>query len=401
MDIPEIKINRKGFNTLNELQEKCTSFPKFISFKGNPKAVAVLRKNHVSLGHKFNYKNKRETKVWATTRNIHPRDYAARIAEIHADIINNDNYIILVPTLQEFYDEIVAPYSENLKDSQGFKTHLKPLLSAYSNKSLSEFQKQWISTLLAEQAKRVKPPTQARYLARWQRFFNLAIAHGYIDRNPCTGIPKPKENPPRDRFLTTPELDALIEAALNDSNPIHAGCILLCLFTGLRQGNVRELKLSWFRNNNTELSIPDSKSGKPIHIALNTIAQSIVKRGLAYSDGIYLFPARNSTALRPRYMSKPSDCMKRLRSHVQSITKILEHFHCHDLRTTHSSQMVQLTRDIRLCQQTLGHADIKTTQRYTYHANPELLAASELTATTLLGGRNLEDFNLTNEESTC
>jgi integrase len=399
MAVKTVKLNKAGFKDLKELQKKCSKFPVRVRFDDHPFAIAMIWKNKISLGHTFNHENVRKTEMWADINSISPSDYKAQVTVIYLNIVNGNSCIINEPTIQEFYDDIVAPYSEvKHKDSKGFKKHMEPLLKNYGNKTLTEFQKQWISLLLIELVETVCTPTQARYLARWTKFFNLAIDYDFLDRNPCKGIPKPRENPPRDRVLSLPEINALIEAAMTDIGPVHAGCILLCLFTGLRQGNIRELKISWFNASYTTLSIPDSKSGKPIYTALNSVAQSIVKRGLAYSDGVYLFPANNSTALEPKYMSKPTKCMARLVAHVQTRTGITDHFHCHDLRSTHSSLMAQLTGDTRLCQQTLGHADIKTTLRYTYHSNPELLAASELTATALLGGRFLEDFNSTIEK---
>jgi len=396
MVVPPVKMNVSGFKSLDEFRLNCTTFPTIVPFDGSSIARAVIRKTKVSLGHQFNHKNKRETKVWADTKSISPRDYAARIAEIHANIINNDGLVSDIPTVQEFYDDVIAPYSDSKhKDSKGFKRHMEPLVKSYGNKTLTEFQKQWISLLLIELAKTVSAPTQARYLARWTKFFNLAIEYDFIGSNPCKGILKPKENPPRDRVLSLSEIYALIEACLSDFNLIHSGCILLCLFTGLRQGSVINIKLSWFNDDYTTLSIPNSKNGKPIYIALNSVAQSIVKRALPYSDGTHLFPSSLSTAFSQRPMGKPTKCLARLVDRVQAQTGITEHFHCHDLRRTYSSHMLRSTGDIRLCQQALGHADIKTTQRYAYHTDTKLLAASELTATALLGGRNLEDFNPT------
>lgn len=399
MVIPPVKMNRNGFKTLEEFQKKCTKFPTYVRFSDSSIACAALRKEQVSLGHKFNCPNSRETKMWASTGNISPRDYAARISEIHSSLKNNDNLVINTLTLEEFNNDIVDLHADSrLKDPKGFKKHMSFLLEKHADKRLTEFQKQWISLLLIELAKTVSPPTQARYLARWTKFFNLAIEHGFIDSNPCKGIPKPKENPPRDRVLSLSEINALIEAALTDFNPVHAGCILLCLFSALRQSNVRNCRLSWFNDDYTTLSIPDSKSGKPIYLALNSAAQFIVKRTLPYSDGTYLFPSSVSTPSNPKPMGKPTKCFARLVAFVQAKTNITEHFHCHDLRRTYSSYMLRLSGDIRLCQQALGHADIKTTQRYSYHAKPQLFAASEQTATALLGGRSLEDFNSTLEK---
>jgi|GEM_PF-3042599 len=399
MSFQPVKMNAKGFNALDRMRENCTKFPTFVYFEDSSIAIAAIRKCQVSLGHQFNCRNKRETRVWATTQNIQPKMYAAEIAKIFLGLVNGVNPVFGIPTVQEFYDDVVVPFSDTKhKDSKGFKKHMEPLLEKYGHKNLTDFQKQWISFLLIELAKKVSAPTQARYLARWVKFFNLAIEYDFIESNPCKGIPRPRENPPRDRVLSLSEVTALVEAALSDINPVHACCLLFCLFSGLRQGNVISLRLSWFNENYSMLSIPDSKSGKPIYMALNSALQSLIKHLLPYSDGTYLFPSSLSTPSYPKPMGKPTKCLARLVERVQAETGITEHFHCHDLRRTHASQMLRVSGDIRLCQQALGHADIKTTQRYAYHSNPELLAASEQTVTALLGGCELELFNPATEK---
>ncbi len=399
MVVPPIKMNRKGFKTLEGLQEKCIKFPTYIPFADNPIAVAVLRKTKVGLGNQQTYKTQRETKIWADTKNIEPRDYAARIAEIHSNLINNDNLPINTITVKEFYDDVVVPYSDvKHKDAEGFKQRCKPLIDNYGSKNLSDFQKHWILSLLKDLAIRVATPTQARYLAAWSKYFNIAISHDYTEKNPCKGIPKPKENPPRERVLSSAEVPALIEAVFSDSNPIHAFVILLCLFTGLRRGNIINIKLSWFNDDYSEVFLPDSKNSKPIHTALNVTAQKIIKLMLPYSDGTYLCPSMFSTQSEPKHTGKPIKCFARLLKFVQTKTGITDPFQCRDLRRTYASQMLRANGDIRLCQQALNHSDVKVTERYAYHLDTKLLAASEKTAIALLGGRNLEDFNPTTEK---
>ncbi|PKH31449.1 site-specific integrase [Shewanella sp. ALD9] len=394
MIIPPLKMNLEGFKTLNELHKVLGGQNKVIKFTDSPIAIAIMRQKKVALGYQFNYQTERKQKILGDTQSLRPRDFSARTAGVYSDMVNNNNNHINAMTLKGFYDDFVVPYAENnLKDAKGFMQRHKPLIETYGGEKLADFKKYLISQLLTELANRVSPPTCARYLAAWSKFFNLAVSYDFIESNPCKGIPRPRENPPRDRVLSPSEVKALVDAALSDINPVHAYSLLFCLFSGLRQGNVISLRLCWFNENYSMLSIPDSKSGKPIYMALNSALQSLIKHLLPYSDGTYLFPSSLSTPSNPKPMGKPAKCLARLVERVQAETGITEHFHCHDLRRTHASQMLRVSGDIRLCQQALGHADIKTTQRYAYHSNPELLAASEQTVTALLGGCELELFN--------
>lgn len=279
------------------------------------------------------------------------------------------------------------------KDSAGFIAKIEKFRKKFGKKRIRDIRKSHIVRFLSEIAQFVDSPTVGRYQSAFSKMFTIGILHDYLSVNPCAGLPKPKENPARDRRLSLEEIHAFIEATLSDENPVHALALLLSLFTGLRQGNIRSLQLCWFNADYTELLIPTSKSGKPIHHFLNQISQEVVRLMLPYSDGKFLAPS----IVDGKYMSKPTKCLKRVRSYVQATTGITEHFTAHDLRRSHGSRLLKHSGDIRLVQQSLSHADVKTTLRYAYHENTRLLDASEQTAQAMLGGRPLNSFTKTEE----
>jgi integrase len=290
--------------------------------------------------------------------------------------------------------DLAIEYSKlHHKDSSGFIAKIEVFRKKFGKKRIRDIRKSHIIRFLAEIAQSVDSPTVGRYQSAFSKMFSIAILHDYLSVSPCAGLPKPKENSARDRRLSLEEIYAFIEAALSDDNPVHALALLLSLFTGLRQGNIRSLELSWFNADYTELLIPTSKSGKPIHHCLNKTSQEIVQLMLPYSDGKFLAPS----IVYGKYMSKPTKCISRIRSYVQAKTGITEHFTAHDLRRTHASRMLQVCGDIRLVQQSLSHSDVKQTLSYAYHENSRLLDASEQTAQAMLGNRPLSSFTKTEE----
>ena len=296
-------------------------------------------------------------------------------------------------SINELSDLAIEHSKNHHKDSVGFIAKIEKFRKKFGKKRIRDIRKSHITRFLSEIAQSVDSPTVGRYQSAFSKMFSIGILHDLLTINPCAGLPKPKENPARDRRLSSEEIYAFIEAALDDCNPVHALALLLSLFTGLRQGNIRSLELSWFNADYTELYIPTSKSGKPIHHCLNKISQEIVQLMLTCSDGKYLCPSE----VAGRYMSKPTKCLNRIRRQVQFQTGITKHFTAHDLRRTHGSQMLKHSGDIRLVQQTLSHADVKTTLGYAYHENSRLLDASEQTAQAMLGNRPLSSFTKTEE----
>ncbi len=233
---------------------------------------------------------------------------------------------------------------------------------------------------LYELSKTRKPATIARYRAALSSMFNSSIYEGLINFNPVKAIAKPKESAPRNRFLSEIEIAAFIRACLADENRSHALMLLLCLYTGLRSGNVRSIQLSWLFDDDTRLEIPMTKSGKPHTAYLSTEAQQVVKEARQYARNGYLFPATRGDG----YMSKPTKLFKRILARMEEEGALTAPFVIHDLRRSMASHLLKATSDIRLVQQMLGHADVRTTERYAYHADDTLKNASQVAADAML-----------------
>lgn len=306
------------------------------------------------------------------------------VAFMNAESDEDETY---TERLEDFITDMVEPWSkQNHRDSKGFIKRVEKLKRRFGHLTLAEVRKKHIMLLLNEIAPTVQSPTLGKYLSAFSKVFGLAIAFDYLDKNPCQGLPRPKNNPPRNRVLEPIEVNAAIEALLQDENPVQALAILLCLFTGLRQGNVISIELSWFSHDYRTLNIPITKSGKPQQVALNSVAHSVVLEALKHTKSKYLFTSKTGVT----HLSKPTTCMDRVRDYMKKKGVLNGHFTCHDLRRSFGTYQLRTCGDIRLVQQSLGHADCKTTQIYTYHADERLLEASEQTASALLNGAELK-----------
>jgi len=298
-------------------------------------------------------------------------------------------------TVEAFYYEVVKPLSDlEHKDSYGFQLRLKPIIEAYGKFELSKVKRSHVTALLAALQEGRKSPTLKRFLAVFNRFFSLAIEHEYIVHNPCKNIKRPKDNPPRTRTFSTEELEAFLEGAFQYKNPVMAYSVLLCLFTGQRQGNVRSIELSWFSKDYSTLTFPDSKSGKSIVVQLSQVAIELVKMSLPFSDGKYLFPSH----IAGQYIGKPTRFINAMRNYITAKTSISEYWCAHDLRHQFSTTLAQVSGDLSIVRDVLGHADIRTTMIYVNPQKERIATANNKAANTLLGSRKLSSFIKKNEE---
>ena len=87
----------------------------------------------------------------------------------------------------------------------------------------------------------LRPASINRSLALLKTAFARAVANGWIERTPCTGIKMLKENNVRSRILTDDEYSRLLFAAADHLKPI----IRLAWGTGMRRGEI--IGLTWDR----------------------------------------------------------------------------------------------------------------------------------------------------------
>ncbi|KPV96767.1 Tyrosine recombinase XerC [Pseudoalteromonas sp. P1-9] len=283
--------------------------------------------------------------------------------------------------LGELAEPAIMHVLEFNRDSAGFIAKVRLIVEHIGFVKLNDPKLVWhIRCFLQYIGKDRKPATVARYRAAISKMFSIGMQMGLINFNPVKLIPKPKESAPRNRFLNEIEIAAFIRACLADENRSHALMLLLCLYTGLRSGNVRSIQLGWLFDDDTRLEIPMTKSGKPHTAYLSKEAQQVVKEARQYARNGYLFPATRGDG----YMSKPTKLFKRVLARMEEEGALTAPFVIHDLRRSMASHLLKATSDIRLVQQMLGHADVRTTERYAYHADDTLKNASQVAADAML-----------------
>lgn len=384
------RLKRINNAVLKQIRAEGSSATKRAYYADDKRKKALPKKDYISLVVEMNFKNKRYFETIGHWPDMSWSTFDKLATDYIADIINGRYQSLSNIKVKDFNLDVVEPYSKkNHKDSSGFKQRLKPFIEAHGDDYVRDISKLHINGLLNRLTDVRSNPTLARYLAAFSKFMSMAVDHEIIDRNPCKGIKKPSENPPRTRSLYPEEIPVFIRASLLDVSPTHALAQLLCLFTGLRPSNVKPIELSWFKRDFTELHLPDAKDNQPHIVYLNAASIEIIKLAMAHSDGVYLFPGRKSGSP----IINMTKCVNRVRKAVQKETGITEHYQLRDLRRTHASMQLRVTGDVRLVQQTLFHKHIDTTTLiYAHHRNDKLLEASEKTADALLDGKSLSTY---------
>jgi len=190
-------------------------------------------------------------------------------------------------------------------------------------------------------------------------FFKALIENGVIEDNPASHLPLPKRSKKLPTYLTTEELQALLE--VSEAKPRNH-CLLEFIYsTGARISEALDMKtVALDLNKNTAL-VKSGKGDKDRLIILSKHASRDIKEYLRKRTTLsdYLFPSRSGGRLSTRYVQK----MIKDYAHKAKIKKRVTP---HVLRHTFATHMLENNVDIRAIQELLGHNSLATTQIYTH-----------------------------------
>jgi integrase len=205
-----------------------------------------------------------------------------------------------------------------------------------------------------------------RCVAVLSKMFSLAVRWQMRADNPVKGVERNDEQK-RARYLSPPELPALV-AAINNHNDTQAANIFkFLLLTGCRRGEA--LTATW---NQFDLDAgiwikpsAHTKQKKEYRVPLNGAAVELL-RGIEATSK-YLFPSR---AGGPRVEVK-KDWAAVCRAAEISGLRI------HDLRHSYASMLVNSGLSLPVIGALLGHTQASTTHRYAHLADDPLRLATE------------------------
>jgi integrase len=196
-----------------------------------------------------------------------------------------------------------------------------------------------------------KHSTVNRYLEILSKMFNIGISNKLLKENPVSQVKKLLEDNHKIRFLTVDE-----EKRLFEHLPAYLKPIVICaLQTGMRRGEIFNLKWSNIDFDYGFIELLETKSGKsrkiPISDTLRTVLNGLDKT----SDYVFINPETGK-----HYV----DIKKAWTSALKAAD--IEDFRFHDLRHTVATRLVEKGIDLLVVKDILGHAKIETTMRYSH-----------------------------------
>ncbi len=213
----------------------------------------------------------------------------------------------------------------------------------------------------------LSPTTRNRHIAQLKAMFNWAISHKpimsdppLITHNPASKLKKVDEEPyRRERFLTVIEIQRLLEVCHQRFRPF----VMTGLHTGMRPGELFELRWKDVRFESGLIYVHRSKVGKAGYVPMNDSLRSVLKELPSRFKRDYVFPSPKTGSrldnIRKQFISTV------LRANIESPEEVSPY----TLRHTFASHLVMAGVDLKTIAELLGHSSTRMTERYA-HLSP-------------------------------
>lgn len=153
------------------------------------------------------------------------------------------------------------------------------ILPRWGKRYLSEITQPDVAKWLAEKAEEdLAPATVLKIRIIFNRSFELALRWNMpgVNRNPVKGIPHKPINNARERYLTAAEVQRLLSACDDSSNPQLGRIVRLLLYTGARLSELLHAKWEHFDIARRHWLIPNTKNGRSRKAALSQAAIDVL-----------------------------------------------------------------------------------------------------------------------------
>ncbi len=207
----------------------------------------------------------------------------------------------------------------------------------------------------------LKPATVARRLAALSSFYAYLQDEQVLPRNPVGKMKRPKQSDhsPRQYLNREQARDCLAVAA--DLGPVQSALVGLCLLAGLRISEALSLSLEDLGEaDGHKVATVTRKGGRTEDVVLSDACLAMLAPVIGNrKSGPVIVGPRGGTVDRHH--------AARLVAGVGKVAGLSRRLVPHDLRHTCAVLSLKAGAPLDRVQQQLGHADPRTTQRYTHH----------------------------------
>lgn len=200
------------------------------------------------------------------------------------------------------------------------------------------------------------------YLGICRKMYNLAIANEWVTKNPFTNNVEFKLEPIKIKYLSVDAQKVLEKVTPDYFKPV----IITALNSGLRRGNLIDLRWSNLDFNFKTIEITKNKGNKHIKLPMNETLYNLFLNMEHNSDFVFINPETNdkwnTTAFNMQW--------RKIREKAG-----LKEFKFHGLRHTVGTRLIKENIPVPVVKSLLAHSDIKTTMQYIHVDSLDIINA--------------------------
>ncbi len=256
----------------------------------------------------------------------------------------------------------IQKHSETLntwKTTCDYGTTFNALIKHFGDLPVGELTRAMLEEYVLERIRKTSVYAGRKDIAYMSAAFNFAVNRGYLAKNPCNGIKKPKIPEKLPLFFSREEMTQLL-SAVNEQD--IADIIVFAVNTGIRQGELLELRWDQIDLSRRRLTLSNrvhlTKSKKVRTVPLNEAAVAVLENRKRRAPGDHVFTFSG------RPMSQ-NFVVKRFKKYVKA-AHLNPAFHFHSLRHTFASWLVMKGVSLYEVQRLLGHSSPAVTQIYAH-----------------------------------
>jgi len=282
-------------------------------------------------------------------------------------------------TIPATFDQLADAYlrwagankTDSASDERRLRLHIRPVLGTLPVQAVKQAQIEELKEALAK--KKLAQATIKHCVVLVGMIYNNArMRYGQtfgdlVGENPTIGVKKPKIRNKRTRYLHKPEVAKLLQRALNDDPALH-DIILLCLYTGLRRGEVERMQAMDVDLSADLIHVRDAKGGDDETVELpDFLKQRMMNHIANLLPGDLVFASTRTggqlTSISPRFKTLVNS--EGLNKGVRDKRHLVVF---HTLRHTYISNLVMQGVDLRTVQSLARHRSFEMTLRYAHLA---------------------------------
>ena len=259
------------------------------------------------------------------------------------------------------FNEFVQMYLERvvslMKSIRTERNRVKRWVKDLGIRPIGQITRAEIESWRREKMSRCKPATINRDLSRLRHMLNIAVEWELLEKSPMQGMKFLRENNARTRYLSVDECHRLIDSCMA---PHIRAIVTVALHTGMRLGEILNLRWQDLDFSSGFILVRDSKNGQARQVPMDSMISTVLRSWPRLSDQDIVFTSVMTGGRIVDIRAGFLNSCKRA-----GITGL----HFHDLRHTFASQFVMAGGDIYILKEILGHKSITNSQRYA-HLSP-------------------------------